>query len=41
MKILECDRGGIFDLGFVDCNFVHEDTLKKNPKRQRITWYNR
>lgn len=32
MKILECDRGGIFDLGFVDCNFVHEDTLKKTQR---------
>jgi hypothetical protein len=31
MKILKCNKGGIYDHGFVDCNFVHEDTLKK-PK---------
>jgi hypothetical protein len=32
MKILECNKGGIYDLGFVDCSFVHEDTLKKKPR---------
>jgi hypothetical protein len=31
MKILECNKGQIYDLGFIDWNFVHEDTLKK-PK---------
>ena len=32
MKILECNIGHIYDLGFVDCNFVHEVTLKTKPK---------
>jgi hypothetical protein len=32
MKILECNKGQIYDLGFVDCNFIHEDTLKDKPK---------
>ena len=32
MKIQECNKGQIFDLGFVDCNFVHEVTLKTNLK---------
>jgi hypothetical protein len=32
MKILECNKGEIYDLGFVDCNFVHEKTLQKKPK---------
>ena len=32
MKILECNKGQIYDLGFVDCNFVHEVTLKTKPK---------
>ena len=32
MKILECKKGQIYDIGFVDCNFVHEDTLKKKPQ---------
>ena len=32
MKILECKKGNIYDIGFVDCNLVHEDTLKGQPK---------
>jgi hypothetical protein len=34
MKILECNKGGIYDLGFVDCNFIHEDTLKKTRETE-------
>ena len=30
MKILECKRGRIYDIGFVDPYFVHEHTLKKH-----------
>ena len=28
MKILECKRGQIYDIGFIDPNFVHEKSLK-------------
>ena len=28
MKILQCKRGQIYDIGFVDPYFVHERTLK-------------
>ena len=27
MKILQCKRGQIYDIGFVDQNFVHEKSL--------------
>ena len=30
MKILQCKRGQIYDIGFVDPNIVHEYTLKHN-----------
>ena len=33
MKIRECNRGQIYDIGFVDCNFVHEKTVKEKPKQ--------
>ena len=32
MKILECKRGQIYDLGFIDPNTVHEVTVKKYAK---------
>ena len=28
MKILQCKRGQIYDIGFVDPYFVHQSTLK-------------
>ena len=31
MKILECKRGRIYDIGFVDPYFVHQKTLQKWP----------
>ena len=30
MKILQCKRGQIYDIGFVDPDIVHEYTLKRN-----------
>src|ERR1041384_4369412 len=33
MKILECKKGQIYDIGFIDCQFVHERTLKEKPKQ--------
>ena len=27
MKILECKKGQIYDLGFIDPNTVHEETV--------------
>ena len=32
MKIRECARGQIYDIGFIDCNFVHELTVREKPK---------
>lgn len=32
MKILECKRGLIYDIGFIDPYFTHEDNLKERPK---------
>ena len=32
MKILECKRGQIYDLGFIDPNTVHEVTVKEYAK---------
>ena len=32
MKILECKRGQIYDLGFIDPNTVHEVTVKEHAK---------
>ena len=32
MKILECKRGRIYDIGFVDPYFIHTDTLKLKPR---------
>ena len=31
MKILECKRGRIYDIGFIDPYFIHERTLKMKP----------
>jgi len=30
MKILECKRGHIYDIGFIDPYFVNEETLRRN-----------
>ena len=30
MKILECKRGHIYDIGFIDPYFVNEETLRLN-----------
>ena len=32
MKIRECNRGQIYDIGFVDCNFIHEQTVQQKSK---------
>ena len=32
MKILECKRGQIYDLGFIDPNTVHEVTVREYAK---------
>ena len=31
MKILECKRGQIYDIGFINPNTVNEFTVQKNP----------
>ena len=28
MKVLQCKRGQIYDIGFIDTNFVHETSLR-------------
>ena len=33
MKILECKKGQIYDIGFIDYQFVHERTLKDTPNQ--------
>ena len=33
MKMLECRRGKIYDIGFIDPYFNHEDTLRAKPTR--------
>ena len=32
MKILECKRQGIYDIGFIDPYFVNETTLTYSPR---------
>jgi hypothetical protein len=32
MKMLECRRGGLYDIGFIDPNTVHEVTVNQFPK---------
>jgi hypothetical protein len=32
MKMLQCKRGQIYDVGFIDPNTVHEFTVQKHPK---------
>ena len=32
MKILECSRGQIYDIGFIDPYWVHEANLKISPQ---------
>jgi hypothetical protein len=32
MKILECKRGQIYDIGFINPNNIHEYTVKNNAK---------
>ena len=32
MKILECKRGQIYDIGFIDPYWVHEKTVQTKPK---------
>ena len=29
MKILQCKRGQIYDIGFIDPNFIHEKSLNE------------
>jgi len=36
MKILECKRGQIYDLGFIDPNTIHEYTVQNFPKDTEI-----
>ena len=33
MKILQCKRGQIYDIGFIDPYYIYEETLKKWPNR--------
>ena len=32
MKMLECKRGGLYDIGFIDPSTVHEVTVNRFPK---------
>ena len=32
MKILECSRGQIYDIGFIDPYWVHQANLKTSPQ---------
>ena len=32
MKILECSRGQIYDIGFIDPYFVYQANLKAKPQ---------
>ena len=32
MKMLECRRGGLYDIGFIDPNTVHEVTVRQYAK---------
>ena len=32
MKMLECRRGGLYDIGFIDPNTVHEVTVREYAK---------
>ena len=32
MKILECKRGQIYDIGFIDPYFIHHQSLATNPR---------
>lgn len=32
MKILQCNKGQIYDIGFIDPNTVNEKTVKDHPK---------
>ena len=32
MKILECKRGRIYDIGFIDPYFIHEENPKAKPR---------
>jgi hypothetical protein len=32
MKMLECRRGGLYDIGFIDPNTVHELTVRDYHK---------
>jgi hypothetical protein len=32
MKMLECRRGGLYDIAFIDPNTVHELTVRDYPK---------
>ena len=31
MKILQCKRGQIYDIGFIDPYYIHEETVQKWP----------
>ena len=41
MKILECKKGQIYDIGFIDCQSVHERTLKDTPNQTENNLCNR
>jgi hypothetical protein len=32
MKMLECKRGGLYDIGFIDPNTIQEVTVNQFPK---------
>ena len=32
MKMLECRRGGLYDIGFIDPNTIHEVTVQQYAK---------
>ena len=32
MKMLECKRNNVYDIGFIDTYIVNEHTLHKHPK---------
>ena len=36
-KVMECMKRGPFDIGFIDPNRVHEEVVKPNPGKQKIT----
>ena len=35
LKILECKKGQIYDIGFIDPYVVHQETVKDNPEETK------